>query len=76
MLVRLFCKLFVNPINIPLRRFAYAARRCPPSKGELLVHDYPIKISKSSSSPDRIQGHLVRYPVIFSKSLKGKMFYS
>ncbi len=40
MLVRLFGKLWVNSINIPLRRFAYAARRCPPSKGELLVPTY------------------------------------
>ena len=37
MLVRLLGNLFVNPINIPLRRFAYAARRCPPSKGEWLT---------------------------------------
>jgi len=35
MLVRLLGKLFVNPINIPLRRFAFATRRCPPSKGEV-----------------------------------------
>ncbi len=34
MLVRLLANLFVNPINIPLRRSACAAHRCPPSKGE------------------------------------------
>ena len=33
MLVRLLGKLLLNPINIPLRRFAFATRRCPPSKG-------------------------------------------
>ena len=47
MLVRLLGNLFVNPINIPLRRFAYAARRCPPSKGEwltlTLIPDYFVK---------------------------------
>ena len=32
MLVRLFGKLLVNPINIPLRCSAFATRRCPPSK--------------------------------------------
>ncbi len=35
MLVRLLGKLWVNPINIPLRRSAFAARRCPPSKGDV-----------------------------------------
>ena len=35
MLVRLLGKLFINPTNIPLRRFAFATRRCPPSKGEV-----------------------------------------
>ncbi len=34
MFVRLFDTLWVNPINIPLRRFAFATRRGPPSKGE------------------------------------------
>ncbi len=34
MFVRLLGKLWVNPINIPLRRSAFATRRCPPSKGE------------------------------------------
>ncbi len=34
-MVRLLGKLWVNPINIPLRRFAFAARRCPPSKGDV-----------------------------------------
>ncbi len=33
MLVRLLGKLLLNPINIPLRRSAFATRRCPPSKG-------------------------------------------
>ena len=28
MLVQLLAKLSVNPINIPLRRFAFAARHC------------------------------------------------
>ncbi|MCH8960133.1 MAG: hypothetical protein IH820_02070 [Bacteroidetes bacterium] len=37
MFVRLLGKLFVNRMNIPLRRFAFATRRCPPSKGEFLV---------------------------------------
>ena len=37
MLVRHLDTLWVNPINIPLRRFAFATRRGPPSKGELLV---------------------------------------
>ncbi len=40
MLVRLLGKLWVNPINIPLRRFAFATRRCPPSKGEWLAPTY------------------------------------
>ena len=35
MLVRLLANVLVNPINIPLRRFAFATRRCPPSKGEV-----------------------------------------
>ncbi len=34
--LRLLGKLLLNPINIPLRCFAFAARRCSPSKGELL----------------------------------------
>ncbi|MCH8961213.1 MAG: hypothetical protein IH820_07775 [Bacteroidetes bacterium] len=43
MLVRLLGKLLVNPINIPLRRFAFATRRGPPSKGEFPVSPhYPI----------------------------------
>jgi len=33
MWVRLFAKLLLNPINIPLHRFAFATRCCPPSKG-------------------------------------------
>ena len=35
MLVRLLANLLLNPINIPLRRSAFAARRCPPSKGDV-----------------------------------------
>ncbi len=35
MLVRLLAKLSANPTNIPLRRFAFATRRCPPSKGDV-----------------------------------------
>jgi len=47
MLVRHLGKFFVNPTNIPLRRFAFAARRCPPSKREWLISaPYPIKMSK------------------------------
>jgi len=34
MLVRHLDNLWVNPINIPLPRFAFATRCCPPSKGE------------------------------------------
>ena len=43
MLVRLLGNLLLNPINIPLRRSAFATRRCPPSKGEfpMSLH-YPI----------------------------------
>ncbi len=32
MFVRLLGNLLVNRMNIPLRRSAYAAHRCPPSK--------------------------------------------
>ncbi len=32
--LRLLGKLLLNSSNIPLRRFAFATRRCPPSKGE------------------------------------------
>ncbi len=32
--LRLLGKLLLNPSNIPRRRFAFATRRCPPSKGE------------------------------------------
>ena len=39
MLVRLLDNLWVNRMNIPLRRFAFATRRGPPSKGELLAHE-------------------------------------
>ena len=34
MFVRLAENLFSGRTNIPLRRSAFAARRCPPSKGE------------------------------------------
>jgi len=37
MLVRLLAKLLLNPINIPLRRFAFATRRCPPSKWDVCL---------------------------------------
>ncbi len=37
MFVRLLDNLWVNRMNIPLRRFAFATRRCPPSKGKFLV---------------------------------------
>ncbi len=48
MFVRLLGNLLVNPINIPLRRFAFAVRRCPPSKGQgLMSAHYPIYLSKS-----------------------------
>ncbi len=43
MLVRFLGKLWVNPINIPLQRFASATHRGPPSKGEFSVSPrYPI----------------------------------
>ncbi len=41
MFVRLLGNLSLNPINIPLRRFAFATRRCPPSKGEIGVATLP-----------------------------------
>ena len=41
MLVRLLGNLFVNRMNIPLRRFAFAARRCPPSKGNSGINALP-----------------------------------
>ena len=37
MFVRLLGNLLLNPINIPLRRFAFATRRCPPSKGDVCL---------------------------------------
>jgi len=50
MFVRLLDNLWVNPINIPLRCFAFATRRGPPSKGEFpMSSHYPIKMSKSIS---------------------------
>ena len=39
MFVRLLGNLLLNRMNIPLRRSAFAAHRCPPSKGELLAHE-------------------------------------
>jgi len=36
MFVRLLGKLLLKRMNIPLRHSAFATRRCPPSKGELL----------------------------------------
>ncbi len=50
MLVRLLGNLLVNPINIPLRRFAFATRRCPPSKGEIGVAALPDLIVKEHQS--------------------------
>ena len=48
MFVRLLGNLVVNRLNIPLRCFAFATRRCPPSKGEFPVSmPYPIYLSKS-----------------------------
>ncbi len=46
MCVRPLDHLWVNPINIPLRRFAFATRRCPfeggipdvPSSPDYFVH--------------------------------------
>ena len=50
MFVRLLANLFVKRINIPLRRFAFATRRGPPSKGEFPMSlPYPIYLSKSFS---------------------------
>jgi len=37
MLVRLLANVLLNPINIPLRRFAFATHRCPPSKGDVCL---------------------------------------
>ncbi len=37
MLVRLLANVLLNPINIPLRRFAFATRRCPPSKRDVCL---------------------------------------
>ena len=43
MFVRLLGKLWVNPINIPLRRFAFATRHCPPFEGAFpMSPHYPI----------------------------------
>ncbi len=57
MLVRLLGKLWVNPTNIPLRRFAFAARRGLPSKGQGLISaHYPIILSKI------ISGHPIDNP--------------
>ena len=47
MFVRLLGNLWVNRMNIPLRRFAFATRRCPPSKGDFLeFHPYLFILSK------------------------------
>ncbi len=47
MLVRLLDTLSGNPINIPLQRFAFATRCCPPRKGEFSVSPhYPIYFVK------------------------------
>ncbi len=57
MLVRLLGNVLVNPIDIPLRRFAFAVRRCPPSKGQgLMSAHYPIILSKI------ISGHPIDNP--------------
>ena len=53
MLVRLFGKLWVNSINIPLRRFAYAARRCPPSKGEFFVFNETWRAAQRARTTGR-----------------------
>ncbi len=50
MFVRLLANLFVKRINIPLRRSAFATRRCPPSKGS---SRYPIEWSKRISDDDK-----------------------
>ena len=47
MFVRLLANLLLNPINIPLRRSAFAARHCPPSKGIGMEAPYPITMSKT-----------------------------
>ncbi len=50
MFVRLFDNLLLNRMNIPLWRFAFAARRCPPPKGDFLqFHPYLIILSKIMS---------------------------
>ncbi len=50
MLVRLLDNLWVNRMNIPLRRFAFTTRRGPPSKGEFRVSlYYPNLLSWSIS---------------------------
>ncbi len=47
MFVRLLGNLLLNRMNIPLRRFAFATRRCPPSKGDFLeLRPYLIILSK------------------------------
>jgi len=47
MLVRLLGKLWVNPINIPLRRFAFAARRCPLRRGMLVLPKPSVQVWSS-----------------------------
>ncbi len=46
MFVWLLANLLLNPINIPLRRSAFAARHCPPSKEIWVEAPYPITMSK------------------------------
>ncbi len=45
--MRLLAKLSVNPINIPLRRFAFATRHCPPSKGRLVLPKESVEMWSS-----------------------------
>ncbi len=37
MFLRLLANVLLNPINIPLRRSAFAMRRCPPSKWDVCL---------------------------------------
>ncbi len=56
MFARLAETLILSRTNIPLRRFAYAARRCPPSKGEfltptrLIIKDHDVRIPRRNSA--------------------------
>ena len=51
MLVRLLGKLFVKRINIPLRRFAFATHRCPPSKGRAVKFSKNGRAERPSDFP-------------------------